>query len=88
MARVRQHDLGAGVQERQLAQAMLERRDSRTPTLVNVFGARQERHLGAALALAVADDLQRRHRHAVVELDEVLLALAPDAARAARSTAR
>ena len=78
VARVRQHDLGAGVEERELAQAMLQRGEIELG-LGEGVGAGQERHFRAALALAVADHLQRRHRHAVVELDEVLFALAPDA---------
>ena len=39
---------------------------------------RKERHFGAALAAAVADDLQRRHRDAVGELHEMFFAVAPD----------
>ncbi len=80
VAVVGQHHLGAGVEERQLAQPVLDR------GVVELDhgeggGRRQERHLGAALAvLARADDLERGHRHAVVELDLMLLALAPDAA--------
>ena len=46
--------------------------------MVKVFGRRQEGHLGAALAVGVADDRQRRHRVAVAELHDVLLAVAPD----------
>ncbi len=79
VARVRQHDLGARVQEGELAQAVLERCEVELG-LREGLGARQERHLGAALALGVADDAQRRHRHTVAELDQVLLAFAPDAA--------
>ncbi len=80
VARIGQHDLGARVQKRQLAQAMLERRIIELHDVVERLGARQERHFRAALALTVAGHLQRRHRDAVVELDEVLLALAPDPA--------
>ena len=47
-------------------------------TLVKVSVRGEERHLGAALAIGVADHLQRRHRVAMGEFDEVLLAVAPD----------
>ena len=47
-------------------------------TLVKVSVGGEERHLGAALAVGVADHLQRRHRVAMGEFDEVLLAVAPD----------
>ena len=47
-------------------------------TLVKVSVEAQERHLGAALAVGIADLLQRRHRVAMGELDEMLLAVAPD----------
>ena len=80
MTRIRQNDLGAGVQERQFAQAMLERREIEFRDVVKRLGARQKRNFGAALAVCVADDLERRHGIAVAELDEVFLALAPDAA--------
>ena len=42
------------------------------------FGRGEERHLGAALALGVADHLQRRYRVAMDKFDVVFLAVAPD----------
>ena len=77
VAHVGQHDVDAGIQERELAQAMLERGE----IIFDVgegFGRGEERHLGAALALGVADDLERRDRIAMGEFDVVLLAVAPD----------
>ncbi len=66
-------------EEREFAQPMLQRREIE---LDHREGLRrgQERHFGAALAVGVADDLQRRHRVAVAELHEVFLAVAPDRA--------
>ncbi len=43
------------------------------------FGRGEERHFGAALAVGIAHDFQRRDRVAVLELDVVFLAVAPDA---------
>ena len=77
VAHVGQHDVDAGIEEGELAQAMLERRE----IIFDVregLGRGEERHLGAALAVGVADLLQRRDRIAMGELDEVLLAVAPD----------
>ena len=74
---VGQHDIDAGIQEGELAQAMLQRRE----IVFNVgegLGTRQERHLGAALAVGVADDDERGDRIAMGEFDVVLLAVAPD----------
>ena len=38
-----------------------------------------ERHLGAALAIGIADDRERRQRDAMAEFHEMLFAVAPDA---------
>ena len=77
VAHVGQHDVDAGIQERELAQAMLQRREI-IFDIGEGFGRGEERHLGAALAIGVADHLQRRHRVAMGELDEMFLAVAPD----------
>ena len=83
VAQVGQHDAHAGVEEGELAQAMLDRR------VVELdhgegFGRRPERHLRAALRPAVdfrrrPDDPQRRDRVAMGEFDLVLEPVAPDA---------
>jgi len=78
VARVDQDNRDAGIQERQLAQAMLQRREIELHHGEG-FRRRQKRHFGAALAVGIADHRQRRHRRAVAELDEMLLAVAPDA---------
>ena len=77
MAHVGQHDIDAGIQERELAQAVLEGSEI-IFDIGEGFGRRKERHLGAALALGVADDLERGDRIAMGEFDVVLLAVAPD----------
>ena len=77
MALVGEHDGDAGVEERELAQAMLERREIELHHREGL-GRGQERHFGAALAVHVADDLERCDRIAVGELHEVFLAVAPD----------
>ena len=74
---VRQHDVDAGIEEGQLAQAMLERGEIIFDVLEGL-GRGEERHLGAALSIGLADRLQRRDRVAMRELDEVFLAVAPD----------
>ena len=56
-ALVGQHDRDAGIQERELAQAMLQRREVEFG-LGEGLRARQERDFGAALALGVADHLR------------------------------
>ena len=61
VALVGQHDRHAGIQEGELAQPVLERREVEFGHGEGL-GRGQERHLGAALAVGVADDLQRRHR--------------------------
>jgi len=80
MTCIRQHDLGAGVQECEFAQAMFQRRIIELDDVVECLGRRKEGHFRAALALAVADDLERSHWNAIVKLDEMFLAFAPDAA--------
>ncbi len=78
VAHVGQHDVDAGIQEREFAQAMLQRREI-VFDIGEGLGRGEKRHFGAALAVGVADDFQWRHRVAVLERDEVLLARAPDA---------
>ena len=77
-ALVGQGDLHAGIQERQLAQAMLERGVVEFDVGKRLRRGR-ERHLGAVPPVPVADFLQRRVGHAVGEGHLVDLALAPDA---------
>ena len=72
--------LHAGVEERQLAQAMLQRREVELGACVNVSVLGRNVTSVPRLPLAVADHLERRFGDAVAELDEVLLAVAPDAA--------
>ena len=69
--------MDAGVEEGELAQAMLERRVVVFDHLEG-FGRGEERHLGTAPALCLADHLERRYGIAMGELDQVLLVLAPD----------
>ncbi len=74
---VRQQDAHARIQERKLAQAMLERR------IVELdhgegLAARHEGDARAGLGGRVADRLERRLRHPVGEAHEMLLAVAPD----------
>jgi len=77
VAHVGEHDQHARIEEGELAQPVLERREIE-------FGhgegprARQEGHLGAALVMGRAHDRQRGKRLAVAELHEMLLAVAPD----------
>ena len=87
VAHVREHDIDAGIQERELAQAMLQRGEI-IFDIGEGFGGGKERHLGAALAVGVADHLERRHRIAMGEFDVMLLAVAPDPQAPACSTAR
>ncbi len=83
VAQVGQYDPDARIEERQLAQAML---DGRIVELDHGegFGRGGERDLGAALRLAVddrrgSDHLERRDRVAASEFDEMLQPVAPDA---------
>ncbi len=77
VAHVGQHDIDAGIQEGELAQAMFEGGEV-VFDIGEGFRGGEERHLGAALAMGVADHLERRHRVAMGEFDEMLLAVAPD----------
>ena len=77
MPPVGQRDPHARVQERELAQAVLERLEA----VVEVrerLGRGEEPHRRAALARRRPDPLERRHRVAALEAGEVLEALAPD----------
>ena len=46
--------------------------------MVKVFVDGRKRHLGAALVIGRADNRERSDRLAVVELHEMLMAVAPD----------
>ncbi len=74
---VGEHDQHAGIEEGEFAQPVLQRGEIEL-NHGEGLGRWQERHFGAALALRIADDRERRDRLAVVELDEVLFAVAPD----------
>ena len=77
VAHVGQHDVDAGIQKRQFAQAMLDRGKVELHHGEGL-GRRKERHLRAAFAAAVADHFQRRHCDAVGELHEMFFAVAPN----------
>ena len=77
VAHVGQHDGDAGIEEGELAQPVLQRGEVELRHGEG-FLRRQERHLGAALVLGVADHGERSDRVAVVELHEMRLAVAPD----------
>ncbi len=70
MTHIGQYDVDAGIQEGEFAQAMLKRRE----VIFDIgegFDRGQKRHLGAALAIGIADRRERRHRVAMGEFDEV-----------------
>ncbi len=77
VAVVDERDGDAGIEEGELAQPVLQRGEVELDHGEG-FRRGQERHLGAALALGVADGRERTDRVAVVELHEVLFAVAPD----------
>ena len=78
VARVGEDQAHARVEEGELAEAVLELLEIEFDDLERV-GARQERDLGALLALGCrADDLQRRFGIAVGEAHVMLFAVAPD----------
>ena len=78
MTLVAQYDFRTRVQERQFAQAMLQRGVVELD-LGEGFRARQERHAGTALVRhGWPHNLQRCLGIAVAETDEVLLAIAPN----------
>src|SRR5262245_12012894 len=77
VAQVGKHDQHARIEEGQLAQPVLQRREIEVGHGEGLR-ARQEAHLGAALAVCRAHHLERGERLAVAELHEVLLAVAPD----------
>ena len=77
-APVGEHDLDAGIEEGELAQAMLERGVIELGHREG-SGRGQERDLGAVAAVPVAGDFQRRVGHAVGEAHLVDLAVPPDA---------
>ncbi len=80
VALVGQDDADAGVEEGELAQAMLKRGEIE---LDHGEGLRrgQECHFRAALTARIADHGERCDRHAMRELHGVFLAVAPDAQR-------
>ena len=77
VAHVGQHDGDAGVEERELAQPVLQRGEIELGHGEGLLRG-QERHLGAALVAGVAGDRERSDRIAVAELHGVFLAVAPD----------
>ena len=77
MALVGEHDQHAGIEEGEFAHPVFERREIELGHREG-FRRGQERHLGAALAFGIADDRKRCDRVAVVKLDEVRFAVAPD----------
>ena len=77
VAQVGEHDQHARIEEGELAQPVLERREIELGHGERAR-ARQEGHLGAALVMGRAHDRQRGKRLAIAELHEVLLAVAPD----------
>ncbi len=74
---VGQHDADAGIEERQFAQAVLQRRPVEFRHGEGLLGG-QERHLGAAPLEGRADIDERGDRLAVAELDDGFAAVAPD----------
>ena len=76
VAHVGQHDVDAGIEEGELAQAMLERCEIVFDVGEGFLGG-EERHLGAALAVGIADHRERGERVAMGEFDEMFLAVAP-----------
>ncbi len=77
VALVGQHDADAGIEERQFAQAVLQRRPVEFGHGEGLLGG-QERHLGAAPLERGADVGERGDRLAVAELDHGFAAVAPD----------
>src|SRR5262249_50514958 len=76
MPLVGKDDRDSGVEERQFAQTVLERREIELDHGEG-FGRGEERDLGAALVLRFAFRLQRSLRDPVAELHEVSLAVTP-----------
>ena len=77
VAHVGEHDGDAGIEERELAQPVLQRGEVELRHGEG-FLRRQEGHLGAALVARGADDGKRSDRLAVAEFHEMLVAVAPD----------
>ncbi len=77
VALVGQHDADAGIEERELAQAMLERRPVELGHREGLLRG-EERHLGAAPSVRGPDIGERCDRFAVTKLDHVLAVVAPD----------
>ena len=77
VAHVREHDGDAGIEERKLAQPMLEGCEVELGHAEGLR-ARQEGHFRAALVMGGTDYGERRHRLAVAKLHEMRLAVAPD----------
>ena len=72
-----QHQAHTRIQECQFAQTMFERRDVEIDHGEG-FGRWQERNRRSFLAIGIADDLKRAIGLAIMETDDVFLALAPD----------
>src|SRR5262249_8170503 len=78
MALIGEDHTHAGIEEGQLAQAMLQRRIVKFGDVVEGLARRPESHLGAALAGRISHDLEGRLRHSVAETDKMLLTVAPN----------
>jgi hypothetical protein len=77
VALVAQHDVNARIEERELAQPVLQRGEVELRHAEGL-AAGQKRHLRADLVVGCADDRERSDRLAVAELHGVFLAVAPD----------
>ena len=78
VALVGQHDGDAGIEEGELAQPVLERREIELDHGEGLGATAGSVTSVPRLPSASPIDLQRRHRDAVAELHEVLFAVAPD----------
>ena len=74
---VREHDIDAGIEESELAQAVLQRREIIFDVLEGGTGGKEGDFGAAAAALGFADHFERRHGLAMGEFDIMLLAVAP-----------
>ena len=77
MAHVGQHNGDARIEKREFAQPVFQRGEVELGHGEGFFG-RQEGHFGAAPVVGRADNGERGDRLAIVELHEVLMAVAPD----------
>ncbi len=77
VAHVGQHDIDARIEERQFAQAMLERIEIELDHGESL-GRGEESDLRSALTGGFADNFERRDRDAIGEFHEMFFAVAPD----------